>query len=106
MLLAVIFANMRKFIYKALVLTLFISFTAEIGTPLIRDYNTFSFSTSTQDSDEKNDNEKKEEEMKDKNSSNINFLPPKEMITDFYLKNDLANTLGFLSLPEMPPDHV
>jgi hypothetical protein len=62
----------------------------------------------SQDPDEKKDNEKKEkeEENKDKNSSISNFLPLIEMVTDFYLKNDLINTLGFLSLPEMPPDQA
>ncbi len=60
----------------------------------------------TQEADEKKDNEKKEkeEEVKDKGLSNIKLLPLIENVPDFYLKNDLVKTLGFLSLPEMPPD--
>lgn len=62
----------------------------------------------TKEADEKKDNDKKEkgEDGKDKVSSNIKTLPLIEIATDFYLKNDLVNTLGFLSLPEMPPDQV
>jgi hypothetical protein len=92
--------------YKILVLILLISFTVEIATPLLRNYSTVSLLMETQETDEKKDNEKKEEKIKDKNSVNTNFLLSIEMVTDFYLKNDLVNTLGFLSLPEMPPDQV
>jgi hypothetical protein len=62
----------------------------------------------TKEADEKKDNDKKEkgEDGKDKVPSNIKILPLIEIATDFYLKNDLVNTLGFLSLPEMPPDQV
>ncbi len=99
---------MRKFVYKILVLILLISFTVEIATPLFRDYSPFSLIMGSQDPDEKKENEKKgkEEETKDKNSSNSNFLLLIEMVTDFYLKNDLVNTQDFLSLPDMPPDQA
>lgn len=99
---------MRKLIYKILVLVLLISFTAEIATPIFRNYNSVSLLMDTQDANEKNDNDKKEkeEEIKDKVSSNTKFLPLIEIVTDFYLKNDLVKTLGFLSLPEMPPEQV
>jgi hypothetical protein len=90
---------MRKLVYKILVLILLISFNVEITSPFFRDNNSFSLAVETQDTDEK-------KEVKDKNSSNTNFLPLIEMVTDFYLKNDLVNTLGFLSLHEMPPDQV
>ena len=92
---------MMKLVYKIMVLILLFSITAEITTPFFSDYNSFSLIMETQDTDEK-----KEKEVKDKNSSNTNFLPLIEMVTDFYLKNDLVNTLGFLSLHEMPPDQV
>jgi hypothetical protein len=62
----------------------------------------------TQEADEKKDNDKKEkeEESKDKSSLNIKMLPVIEIVTDFYLKNDFVKTLGFLLLPEMPPDQA
>ena len=94
--------------YKILVLILLISFTVEIAAPLFQDNSSVSLLIGTQDLDEKKDNEKKEKEegIKDKNTSNENFLPLIEIVTDFYLKNDLVNTMSFLSLPEMPPDQV
>jgi predicted lipid-binding transport protein (Tim44 family) len=99
---------MRKLVYKILVLILIISFTAEIATPLFRNYCPDSLLMETQETDEKKDNDKKEkeEETKDKSLSNIKFFSLIEIVTDFHLKNDLENTLGFLSLPEMPPDQV
>jgi len=99
---------MSKLVYKILVLILLISFTTELTTPLCRNYKSVSLLIETQEADEKKDYEKKEkeEEAKDKNLSNIKFLPLKEFGTDFYLKNDLVNTLGFLSLPDMPPDQL
>ncbi|MBL0131074.1 MAG: hypothetical protein IPP43_08030 [Chitinophagaceae bacterium] len=96
---------MRKFIYKILVLILLISFTVEIATPLFRNYSSVSLLMDTQEADEKKTMRKrKEEEVKDKGLSNIKLLPLIENVPDFYLKNDLVKTLGFLSLPEMPPD--
>ncbi len=106
MLLAVIFAGMRKLMYKIMVLVLLISFTVEIATPLFNSYSSVSLLMDTQDADEKKDNDKKEKEEngKDKISSAAKLLSSIEMATDFYLQNDLIKTLGFLSLPEMPPD--
>jgi hypothetical protein len=99
---------MGKLFYKILALILLISFTTEIVTPLFPDSSSISLLIESQDLDEKKENEKKEkeEEIKDRNSSNSNFLPLIEMVTDFYLKNELVNTLGFLSLPDMPPDQA
>jgi hypothetical protein len=97
---------MRKLIFKILVLVLFISYNVEITTPLFRNDSSVSLLMGTEDSDEKKDNDKKEKEenVKDKISSSAKLLSSTEMATDFYLKNDLIKTLGFLSLPEMPPD--
>jgi hypothetical protein len=97
---------MRKLLFKILVLVLFISYTVEITTPLFRNDSSVSLLMGTEDSDEKKDNDKKEKEenVKDKISSSAKLLSSTEMVTDFYLKNDLIKTLGFLSLPEMPPD--
>jgi hypothetical protein len=99
---------MRKLVYKILVLVLLISFTVEVTTPLFGSYSSVGMIMETQEADEKKDTDKKEkeEEIKDKSSSNIKLLSLIEIFTDFYLKNDLVNTLGFLSLPDMPPDQV
>ncbi len=108
MLLAVILPPMRKLVYKILVLVLLFSFTVEIATPFCRNFSSVNLLMETQEADEKKDNDKKEkeEEAKDKISSNIKFLSLIEIVTDFYLKNDLIKTLSFLSFHERPPDQV
>jgi hypothetical protein len=99
---------MRKLVYKILILLLLISFTVEIATPLFRNDSSVSLLMGAEDSDEKKDNDKKEkeEDVKDRSSSVIKFISSIETVTDFCLKNDLIETLGFLSLPEMPPDQA
>jgi hypothetical protein len=99
---------MQKLVFKILILLLLISYTVEIATPLFRNDGSVSLLMGAEDSDEKKDNDKKEkeEDVKDRGSSAIKFISSIETVTDFCLKNDLIETLGFLSLPEMPPDQA
>ena len=99
---------MLKIVRKIVVLVLLSSFTVEVTIPIFRKINSVSLQMDAQEADENKDNDKKEKEgaAKDKCLSTIKFLSLIEIGTDFYLKNDLVKNLGFLSLPEMPPDQA
>lgn len=99
---------MQKFMFKILVLVLLISFSVEMSIPLLSNINSLSLVMDPQEADEKKETDKKEKdgEAKEKCLSAIKSLIVIEIGTDFYLKNDLVKTPGFLSLPEMPPDQA
>ena len=94
--------------FKILVLVLLISFTVELSIPIFHNFNTVSLLMDAQEADEKKDTDKKEKEAEsiEKSLPAIKSLIIIEIGTDFYLKNDLGKTPGFLTLPEMPPDQA
>jgi hypothetical protein len=99
---------MRKFAYKILVLFLLISFTTEISVPVFCKDGTVCLSMNCDESDEKKDGDKKEkeEDVKDKITSSLKLFSLSTIIRDFHLQDDCIKTLGYLSLPEIPPDQV